>query len=279
MSKRDRALLSWLGHHVGLIFVLIWTLFPIFWLFLTSIKSEADAFAYPPKLFFTPTFDAYLNVLSDETGSNWPRYWINSSFVAVTSTCIAMLIGIPAAYGLTRFEFKSRRTTLFSILSVRFMPPVVIVIPLLFMMRTLNLTNNVWGLSFIHAVFALPFIIWIMISFFSGIPRDLADAAVVDGTSELGALLRIILPVVRPGLVAAALFAMLLSWNEFPIALVLTGEASKTIPVAATTLIAERTIHWDRVAATGMIAIVPTMIFAMLIQRHLIRGLSAGIIK
>jgi multiple sugar transport system permease protein len=159
------------------------------------------------------------------------------------------------------------------------MPPIVVVIPLLFMMRALKLVDNILGLSFIHAVFALPFIIWIMLGFFTSVPRDLADAALVDGTSELGALFRVVLPVVRPGLIAAALFAMLLSWNEFPIALVLTGEAAKTIPVAATTLIAERTIHWDRVAATGMIAIIPTVLFALLIQRHLIRGLAAGIVK
>ncbi|MCK6630090.1 MAG: carbohydrate ABC transporter permease [Anaerolineae bacterium] len=265
--------------NLGLALVLLWTLFPVFWLFLTSIKSEADAFVYPPKLVFTPTFDAYYKVFSDETGSNWPRFWLNSTSVALLSTLIALLIGVPAAYGLTRFQFKNSRATLFSILSVRFMPPIVVVIPLLFMMRTLKLVDNILGLSFIHAVFALPFIIWIMLGFFASVPRDLADAALVDGTSELGALFRVVLPVVRPGLIAAALFAMLLSWNEFPIALVLTGEAAKTIPVAATTLIAERTIHWDRVAATGMIAIIPTVLFALLIQRHLIRGLAAGIVK
>lgn len=279
MRKSIPFWLASIGITIALLLLLIWTLFPVFWLFLTSIKSEADAFAYPPKLVFEPTFDAYQRVLSQEDGFNWPRYWLNSVLVAGISTTIAMLIGIPAAYGMTRFRFKGARLTLFTILSVRFTPPIVIVIPLLFMMRSLKMTDTIMGLSFIHAVFAVPFVVWILIGFFATVPRDLADAAVVDGLSEIGALFRVILPVIRPGLVAAALFAALLSWNEFPVALVLTSESAKTVPVAATTLIASRTIHWDRVAATGMLAIIPTVIFTTLIQRHLIRGLSAGIVK
>jgi multiple sugar transport system permease protein len=280
MPKSLKNLLGDMGFNLGLVLVLVWTIFPVFWLFLTSIKSEADAFAYPPKLIFEPTFDAYVQIFSRESGGqNWPRFWFNSVVVSSLSTLIAMLVGLPAAYGLTRFRFKSRRLTLFSILSIRFMPPIVIVIPLLFMMRSLKLVDNVLGLSFIHAVFALPFVTWIMIGFFANMPREVVDAALVDGASELGVLFRVVLPIVRPGLAAAALFAALLSWNEFPVALVLTGETAKTIPVAATTLIAQRTIYWDRVAATGIIAIVPTIIFAFFIQRHLVRGLAAGAVK
>jgi multiple sugar transport system permease protein len=264
---------------LGLIVVLIWTLLPVFWLFMTSIKSEADAFAYPPKFIFEPTFEAYQRVISQEAGFDWPRFWTNSLLVASISTTIALVIGIPAAYGLSRFRFKNSRLTLFSILSVRFMPPIIVAIPLLFMMRSLKLVDTIWGLSFIHAVFELPFVVWILMSFFATVPRDLTDAALVDGTSEIGALTRVVLPIVRPGLVAAALFSVLLSWNEFPMALILTGETAKTIPIAATTLIAERTIHWDRVAATGILAILPTVAFTAFIQRHLVRGLSAGIIK
>ena len=277
--KRSRFSLRSILVSLALLVVLLWILFPVFWLFLTSIKSEADAFAYPPKLIFEPTLDAYRHILSSEAGFEWPRYWLNSVTVASLSTLIALVVGIPAAYGLTRFRFKNRRFTMFSILSVRFMPPIVIAIPLLFMMRSLKLSDSTIGLSFIHAVFALPFVVWILLGFFASVPRDLSDAALVDGLSEMGTLFRIILPVIRPGLVAAGLFAVLLSWNEFPIALVLTSEAAKTIPVAATTLVAERTIHWDRVAATGIIAIIPTVAFAAFIQRHLIRGLSAGAIK
>jgi multiple sugar transport system permease protein len=243
---------------------------------MTSIKSEADAFTYPPKFLFEPTINAYEWILSQ---AGWPRFWLNSIVVALVSTTIAMTVGIPAAYGLTRFRFGGRRLALFSILSVRFTPPVIILIPIFFMMRDLNLSDTIIGLSLIHAVFEIPFIVWIMIGFFAGVPRDLPDAALVDGLSEFGTLIRVILPIVRPGLVAAALFSALLSWNEFAVALVLTTQDAKTVPVAATTLIAERTIHWDRVAATGMVAIVPTVIFAALIQRHLIRGLAAGSIK
>jgi multiple sugar transport system permease protein len=281
MPRRTLKLLGSLAITVGLLLVLAWTLFPIFWLFLTSLKNENQAFTYPPPLIFEPTLDAYYKTLSQdqETGINWARYWQNSIQVGLLSTSIAMLIGIMASYGLTRFTFKNSRTTLFTILGVRFMPPIIIVIPLLFMMRFLGLIDTVIGLSLIHALFALPFVTWIMLGFFSAVPRDLPDAALVDGTSEVGALFRVVLPVVRPGLVAAALFALLLSWNEFPIALVLTGEAAKTVPVAATTLIASRTIHWDRVAATGILAIVPTVVVAMFIQRQLIRGLAAGAVK
>jgi len=280
MPKPITKSLKSIGYHLGLALVLLWTLFPIFWLFLTSIKSEADAFVYPPKLVFEPTFDAYFQIFSREAGGqNWPRFWLNSVTVSLFSTLIAMLVGLPAAYGLTRFRFSNRRLTLFAILSIRFMPPIVVVIPLLFMMRSLKLVDSIWGLSFIHAVFALPFVTWIMIGFFANTPSEIIDAALVDGATELGALFQVVLPIVRPGLAAAALFAAILSWNEFPVALVLTGESAKTIPVAATTLIAQRTIYWDRVAAAGIMAIVPTVIFAFIIQRHLIRGLATGAIK
>jgi multiple sugar transport system permease protein len=118
-----------------------------------------------------------------------------------------------------------------------------------------------------------------MQGFFAAVPAELVEAAVVDGASEGFALWRVVLPIATPGVVATALFSMLLSWNEFPIALVLTGEHAKTIPVAATTLIAERTIYWDRVSATGVLAMVPTVLIAFLIQRHLVRGLAAGAIR
>ncbi|HUH07524.1 MAG TPA: carbohydrate ABC transporter permease [Egibacteraceae bacterium] len=275
----SRRLAASAAANAGLVGVLVWTLFPIFWLLLMSLKPASEAFAFPPKFIFAPTFDAYYQVLFRQAeGVKWVAYWFNSMKVATLSTSIALLIGVPAAYGLVRFPAR-QRLGLFAILSVRFMPPIVVVIPLLFIMRALKLSDTVLGLSLIHAVFALPFVVWIMIAFFAAIPRDLGEAALVDGAGEWAALGRVMLPIVRPGLVAAALFSALLSWNEFPVALVLTGEAAKTIPVAATTLIAQRTIHWDRVAATGMIAIVPTVIFAAFLQRHLVRGLSAGAVK
>lgn len=276
MNKRGFVSLQSVLVNLGLLLVLFWTLTPIFWLFLTSIKSETDAFAYPPKFSFEPTLTAYDWILSR---GDWPRFWMNSVVVASTSTLIAAALGISAAYGLTRFRFKNRRMTLFAILSVRFTPPIIVLIPIFFMMRDLNLSDTLIGLSLIHAVFQLPFVVWILLGFFAAVPRDLADAALVDGLSEFGTLYRVILPIIRPGLVAAALFSALLSWNEFAVALVLTTNNAKTVPVAATTLIAERTIHWDRIAATGMIAIIPTVLFAIFIQRHLIRGLAAGSIK
>lgn len=269
-------ILKSIGLNLGILIVLFWVFIPIFWLFLVSLKPETQVLSRDAGLFFTPTFDAYKWILSER---GWPRFWWNSIVVATISTSIAMIIGVLATYGITRFRFKNRHVTLFMILSVRFTPPIVVLIPIFFMMKELNMTDSIWGLSFIHAVFALPFVVWILIGFFIAIPSELIDAALVDGLTEFGALVRIIVPVIRPGLVAAALFSVLLSWNEFPVALILTGETAKTIPVAATTLIAERTIHWDRIAATGMIAIVPTVIFAVFIQRHLIRGLSAGIVK
>lgn len=280
MPNRVRHVLPALAGFLGLILILVWTLAPILWLAVTSLKPSNLALTNPPVFFnFEPTVDAYEQVLSRRAGgANWPRFWLNSVMVGALSTSIALLIGVPAAYGLVRFP-KRQRLSLIGILSVRFMPPIVVVIPLLFLMRGLGLTDTVVGLSLIHAVFALPFVVWIMMGFFASVPRELAEAALVDGAGEWRSLRSVMTPIVKPGLVSAALFAMLLSWNEFPIALVLTGQSSQTVPVAATTLIAQRTIFWDRVAATGMLAIIPTIIVAALLQRHLVRGLSAGAVK
>jgi len=263
----------------GIVAVLVWTFFPVFWLFMTSIKTQQDAFAFPPKFIFIPTLDAYRRLLSDEAGFHWPRYWFNSMFVAVTSTLLSLALGIPAAYGFTRFRFRRKALALFGILSVRFMPPIITVIPLYFLMQYLYLIDTRTALILVYAAAELPFVVWIMQGFFAAVPVELVEAAVVDGATELFALWRVVLPIATPGVVATALFSMLLSWNEFPIALVLTGENAKTIPVAATTLIAERTIYWDRVSATGVLAMVPTLLIAFLIQRHLVRGLAAGAIR
>ncbi|HEU4434137.1 MAG TPA: carbohydrate ABC transporter permease [Pyrinomonadaceae bacterium] len=253
---------------------------PVYWMFTISLKSEVDHFAAPPPWFnFTPTLEHYYDAFVTRS---FGQYLITSAVVAVMSTLCALVLGTLAAYALARFRLPydlDRKLSLW-ILSTRMFPAIVTAVPLFLMMRDLRLLDTKASLIIVYTAFNLPFVIWMMRGFFDEIPRDLEEAALVDGDSRLGALVRVVLPLVTPGLAATAVFCLIVSWNEFLFALVLTQtDASMTLPVGIAGRVTQYEIKWGVMSAAGAVAIVPILVFAMAMQKYLVRGLSLGAVK
>jgi multiple sugar transport system permease protein len=263
-----------------LVLALVATLAPVYWMVTISLKSEIDQFADPPKWFwFTPTLEHYYDAFVTRS---FGQYLITSAIVAVVSTFCALVIGTLAAYALTRFRLPynlDRKLSLW-ILSTRMFPAIVTAVPLFLMMRDLRLLNTKASLIIVYTAFNLPFVVWMMRGFFAEVPRDLEEAALVDGDSRLGALVRVVLPLVSPGLAATAVFCLIVSWNEFLFALVLTQtDASMTLPVGIAGRVTQFEIKWGVMSAAAVVAMMPILIFALAMQRYLIRGLSLGAVK
>ncbi len=253
---------------------------PVYWMLTISLKSEADQFASPPQWFiFKPTFEHYQDAFVTRS---FGQFLLTSAIVASLSTLCAMLIGTIAAYGLARFELQyklNQRLSLW-ILSTRMFPPIVTAVPLFLMMRDLRLLNTLIALVIVYTAFNLPFVVWMMRGFFKEIPQEIEEAALVDGDSRMGALVRVILPLVTPGLAATAVFCLIMSWNEFLFALVLTQtDAAMTLPIGIAGRVTQYEIKWGVMSAAGVVAMLPILVFALSVQRYLVRGLSLGAVK
>ena len=278
-TTRRRMIARWLKYAL-LIGAVIAAVVPVYWMLTISLKTEVDQFASPPKWFrFAPTLAHYHDAFSTRS---FGRYLITSAIVATLSTACAMALGTMAAYGLSRFRLRGqlgRKLSLW-ILSTRMFPPIVTAVPLFLMMRDLRLINTVSSLVIVYTALNLPFVVWMMRGFFKELPRELEEAALVDGDSRLGALIRVILPLAAPGLAATAVFCLIVSWNEFLLALVLTQtDAAMTLPVGIAGRVTQYEIQWGVMSAAGVVAMVPILVFALAVQRYLVRGLSLGAVK
>jgi multiple sugar transport system permease protein len=253
---------------------------PVYWMVTISLKSEIDQFAVPPRwVQFSPTLAHYYDAF---VGRSFGQYLVTSITVAGLSTLCAVTIGTLAAYGLARFKLRGNLDQRLSmwILSTRMFPPIVTAVPLFLMMRDVQLLNTLTSLVIVYTALNLPFVVWMMRGFFRELPRELEEAAMVDGDSRLGALVRVILPLVTPGLAATAVFCLIVSWNEFLLALVLTQtDAAMTLPVGIAGRVTQYEIKWGVMSAAGVVAMIPIMVFAMAVQRYLVRGLSLGAVK
>jgi multiple sugar transport system permease protein len=253
---------------------------PFYWMLTISFKREVDQFATPPRwLFFTPTLEHYYDAFVKRS---FIQYLITSAIVAIASTLCALVIGTLAAYSLARFELPWRLDRKLSlwILSTRMFPAIVTAVPLFLMMRDLGLLDTRLSLIIVYTGFNLPFVVWMMRGFFAEVPRDLEEAAMVDGDSRLGAFRRVVLPLVTPGLAATAVFCLIVSWNEFLFALVLTQtDQAMTLPVGIAGRVTQYEIKWGVMSAAGAVAIIPILAFALAVQRYLVRGLSLGAVK
>jgi len=259
---------------VAIIFIII--LFPPIVLFLTSFKTEVDALSYPPKWIFTPTIKNFAEIFH---GSPIIKYMINSIIVASLNTVVSLVFGSMAAYSLARFRFKGSDNITFWMLSIRMMPPVVAVIPLYIIMRNLRLLDTPWCLVIAYLTINLPFVVWMMKGFFEEIPREIEESALVDGCSTFEVFRIIALPLAAPGLAVTGIFTFIFSWNEFLIALILTGTKSVTLPVGLIGYMKETGIDWGYMTAGGILALIPVIIFALFAQKNLVKGLTMGAIK
>jgi multiple sugar transport system permease protein len=261
--------------------------FPVLWIILTAFKTHHDALAIPPKFLFRPTLENFVNVFSrsyiagrEAVQTGFDLFFFNSIFVSAGSVVLALVIGTLAAYGFSRYPLRGNDTYLFIILTTRMMPPIVVIIPIFLMFRVVGLSGGYWGIVLLYTAFNLPFAIWMMKSFFDELSGDVEDAARVDGSSETRVFLKIALPQVRAGLAATAVFGLILTWNEFLFALLLTGVETRTVPVAmAQTIGGDIGVRWGLLAAIETLFLIPVIVVTFLLQHQLLRGVTFGTIK
>jgi len=275
--KRQKQL-NWRNfvHFFLLLLFLIWTIFPIYWMMSMSLKEKTDILSIPPKWFFVPVLKNYVEVLQR---GEFLRGFYNSTFIGLLTTLFSLIFGVPAAYILSRFKFPGRENIEFWVLSTRMMPPVVVLIPYFLFFRRINMMDTPWAVIIMHTVIGLPLVIWFMRGFFAEIPTALEEAALVDGCSFFGAFRKIILPTSITGIFSVGILAFLFSWNELLIALILTSYNSKTAPVAVYNFISFQEIAWGPLTAAGVIVLIPVIVFIMIVQKNLVRGLTFGAVK
>ena len=254
------------------------SLFPFLWMALSSIKKLAELFTVPPHwLPNEPTLDNYRTVLF---ASNIPRYFLNSCVIASGATLVALTLAIFASYGFARFAFGGKRALQTFVLVGQLLPTAAIIVPLFVTLRFLHLINTYWGLILIYTIITLPLSVWMLTSYFRGIPVELEEAALIDGASRLGALFRVTLPLALPGLVAVVVYSFVTCWNEFVFALVFAQDASvKTLPIGLAEFSTEFNTDWGSVMAASMVMTLPVAVAFLLFQRLFVGGLTAGATK
>jgi multiple sugar transport system permease protein len=266
--------------YLALFCTVVLILGPFLLMVLYSTKTQLDVLDVPPSLTFdwSTIQSNYSDVIN---ARNFARLSLNSIIITFGATFLALVIGVPAAYAFSRFRFRGHRGLAQWILSMRFMPPVAIAIPVYLLMNDLHLLDTYWGLIIPYTGFSLPLVVWLMIGFFDEVPAELDDGALIDGCSRLGTLLRVVLPLTAPGLAATAIFSVIFTWNEFLVGLfIVSTQAAETIPVGAAGLIsAERPIQWNVAATVGVITVIPVLFFAFFVQKYITRGFTAGAIK
>ena len=261
--------------------------FPVFWIILTAFKTRTDALAVPPKLFFTPTLENFQSVFfraSITTGTSQATdmgtYFFNSIFIAFTSVGLALIVGTLAAYAFSRYPLRGNDTYLFIILTTRMMPPIVVIIPIFLMFRLSGLAGSYWGIILLYTAFNIPFSVWLVKSFFDELNPEIEDAARMDGASERRVFLGFCIPQILAGLSATFVFGLILTWNEFLFALLLTGVETRTVPVAmARTLGGEVGVDYGLLAAIVTLFLIPIFFVTFLLQNQLLRGVTFGTVK
>jgi multiple sugar transport system permease protein len=275
--ERSQALrlkrLKSLGIGLLIALVLIVMLFPFYWMILTSLRSQVDNVSPVPVWFFTPTLENYQNVIQR---NNFLEFTWNSFVIASLSTILGLVLGLPAAYSIARFK---QNGLALAILVTRLTPYITYVVPWYLIFRALGLLDSYVSLTLTHLIVGMPLIIWIMITFFEGVPRELEEAAFVDGASRLGTFFRVVLPLSGPGIVAASILAFIFSWNQFLFSLVLSGPNTRPVPVAVFNFISYGQIDFGGLGAAAVLITLPVILLTLLIQRYIISGLTMGAVK
>ena len=266
---------------VGLFF-----LFPLFWVFLMSFQSNEQILRIPPSLFFEPTLGNYTALISGKLETTagileisfMNNLW-NSVLLSSGSVLLALILGVPAAYAFARFKFRLGEDIAFTLLSFRFAPPLLVLLPLALYFQDLRLNDTYIGLIWVYQLIVLPLILWIVRGYFEDISPDIEHAYRVDGHSWFAAFWRIAIPLARPGIAAAALLAFIFAWNNFIFALILASADKQPVTVGALAFVTASGIQYGQVAASIVLSITPTLLLALYAQRYLVEGLSMGAVK
>jgi ABC-type glycerol-3-phosphate transport system permease component len=261
---------------ISIVMLVIWV-FPVVWGLLTSFKTERDVLAYPPEVIFTPTGRNYYDVFFG--GASIVPNLLSSLIVSGLTTVLTMLFAIPAAYALARLDLPWKRATGFWVLATQMLPPVGLVIPYFLLLQRVGWTDSYQGLVLVYLTFALPFAIWLLVSYFEEIPREMEEAALLDRAGRLRALWHVILPQAKGGIAVTVIFVFLNAWNEFLFAVVLGGNTVRTVTVAMFNFISLEQTQWARLAAAAMAGMAPVIVLGLLAQRHIVKGLTVGAVK
>jgi len=263
--------------YLAVALILIATLTPLVWMVATSIKPEPDILVTPPRFLFTPTLDHYWFALAAPEAP-LVRGLYNSLIISLATIALVVPISALAAYGFARYNLGGGHLQ-FYILTVKMFPPIAAIIPFFVIFQNLNLLDNVIALIILNTLFNLPFAIWLLYGFFKEIPADLEESAMIEGSTRFEVFREIVLPLVAPGLAVTAIFSILFTWNEFLFAFILTRSQAVTLTVAVSGFWTHRGILWGPLSAAATVCVIPMFIFALIIQRYIVRGLTFGAIK
>jgi multiple sugar transport system permease protein len=253
--------------------LLVFFLFPLAWMVLSSLKTNVEAMRFPPVWLFWPTLRNYADVFGNNP---FFQFMLNSSVIALLSVGVGLLFGLPAAYAMARHR---QRMLGFLFLMIRILPGIAFLVPLFVIYRQLGLINTIPGIALAHVIVVLPLVIWVMAGFFQDIPRELEEAALIDGCSRMGAFVRIVLPLSRPGIVAATILSFISSWNNFIFVLILGGNDTVTLPMAVYGFMSFEDANWGGLMAAATVITVPILVLSLIVQRHLAGGLTVGGVK
>lgn len=276
-SRRERS--RKLRRAAAIAVLTLWTVFalaPIVWILMMSFKMPGDIVVYPPKFLFSPTLDNYVKVLS---GSAFMTPFVNSLIVTLGSLVLTLLIGLPTAYALARFKFRGRENIAFSILSLRFAPELLIILPLYLIFQKIGLYDNYLGLILAYQLVTLPMLVWMLRSFIEDLPVELEEAVAMDGGSRWTAFRHVLFRLIAPGLGASLMLSFIWAWNSYTLPLVLSGKNTQVVTTGIQQYIAYQSIDWGPMAAATVVSMVPGILFALFSLRWIVGGLTAGTVK
>jgi sorbitol/mannitol transport system permease protein len=270
-TLRDKVLMTILGWGAAaLIF------FPIFWMVLTSFKTEIEAVQTPPSLFFAPTLENYVEV---QARADYIRFALNSIVIAFGSTLVALALAVPAAYSMAFFPGKRTKDLLLWMLSTKMLPPVGVLVPIYLIFRDLNLLDTRIGLVIVDALVNLPIVVWMLFTFFKEVPKDILEAGRMDGAKPKQELMHILMPLSLPGIASTGLLAVILAWNEAFWSLNLTTSAAAPLTTFIASFSSPEGLFWAKLSAASTMAIAPILVFGWMSQKQLVRGLTFGAVK
>lgn len=269
---------SWISKfllYVILAIFLIFFLFPIIWLLLSSLKTHYQTLVLPPKMIFKPTHEAYRKIIT----GGMLRSFKNSLMIAWVDMVLALILSIPAAYSLARFKSKFNENIGFWFLSIRMAPAFGVIVPVYIVIRNLRILDTTFAVNVAHLLINLPFAIWLLKGYFEEMPVEIEESALIDGANRLQALIRVVLPTSMPMVISVAILTFMFSWNEFLFAFVLTSDRGVTVPVLVASLAGTMAFDWPLMCAVSIGAMIPAFIFIFMVQRYIVRGLTLGAIK
>lgn len=273
--KKNKIIGKTITHLILIVFAII-SLFPLYWLLTTSLKPSMDVFSVDFLGFFKPSLENYKTVFFHD---KYPAFLINSVITSVATVVITMPIGAMAGYSFARLKMKKKDTWFFMILTTRMAPAVTFAVPIYLLMVTVGLIDNTIGLVAVYVFSNLALSIWLTRSFFEDVPKEIEEAAMVDGVTKFGAFIRFAVPIASGGLVATAILIFIFSWNEFFFASILTQNAAKTFTVHLTSFFGSKRILWGELAAASTLGSAVPIVFALMLKKYLIRGLTMGAVK